>query len=133
MVFLFIYRKIRRTRVGSIWNFKSLFVFIGIPVWSFASTSNTIISNIIGQNRINDVIPVLKVLAVSVGLSMSINIIILLFPNAILSIFTNDSNIIRDAIPPFYTLMIAMLFFSSSMIMNFGITGTQVPHLYLQL
>jgi putative MATE family efflux protein len=104
---------------------KSLFVFIGIPVWSFASTSNTIISNIIGQNRINDVIPVLKkVLAVSVGLSMSINIIILLFPNAILSIFTNDSNIIRDAIPPFYTLMIAMLFFSSSMIMNFGITGT---------
>lgn len=39
---------------------KSLFVFIGIPVWSLASTSNTLISNIIGQNRIDEVVPALK-------------------------------------------------------------------------
>ena len=104
---------------------KSIFTFIGIPVWSLASTSNTIISNIIGQNRIDDVIPVLKkILVVSVGISMSINVLIVLFAYPVLSIFTNDIQIIHDAIPPFYTLMIAMLFFSSSMIMNFGITGT---------
>lgn len=104
---------------------KSIFTFIGIPVWSLASTSNTIISNIIGQQRIHDVIPVLKkLLIVSVGISMSINLIIVLFPHAILSVFTNDTILIQKAIPPFYTLMIAMLFFSSGMIMNFGITGT---------
>ncbi|HPN20213.1 MAG TPA: MATE family efflux transporter, partial [Chitinophagales bacterium] len=104
---------------------KSLFVFIGIPVWSLASTSNTLISNLIGQNRIDDVIPALKkVLIVSVGISLSINLIIVLFPHPILSLFTNDVQLIQDCIPPFYTLMIALLFFSSSMIMNFGITGT---------
>jgi len=104
---------------------KSLFVFIGIPVWSLASTSNTLISNIIGQNRIDEVVPALKkVLVVSVGISMSINLIIVLFPHPILSLFTNDTQLIRDCIPPFYTLMIALLFFSSAMIMNFGITGT---------
>lgn len=104
---------------------KSLFVFIGIPVWSLASTSNTVISNIIGQGRINDVVPALKkVLVVSVGISLSINLIIVLFPHQILSLFTNDTQIIRDTIAPFYTLMIALLFFSSGMIMNFGITGT---------
>ncbi len=104
---------------------KSLFVFIGIPVWSLASTSNTLISNIIGQNRIDEVVPALKkVLVVSVGISMSINLIIVLFPHLILSLFTNDTQLIRDCIPPFYTLMIALLFFSSAMIMNFGITGT---------
>jgi len=104
---------------------KSLFVFIGIPVWSLASTSNTVISNIIGQGRINDVVPALKkVLVVSVGISLSINLIIVLFPHQILSLFTNDTQIIKDTIAPFYTLMIALLFFSSGMIMNFGITGT---------
>lgn len=104
---------------------KSLFVFIGIPVWSLASTSNTVVSNIIGQNRVHDVIPALKkVIILSVGISTAINIIILLFPHQILSVFTNDTNIIQDTIAPFYTLMIAMLFFSSAMIMNFGITGT---------
>jgi putative MATE family efflux protein len=104
---------------------KSLFVFIGIPVWSLASTSNTLISNIIGQNRIDDVVPALKkVLVVSMGISLSINLIIVLFPYPILSLFTNDAQLIKDCIPPFYTLMIALLFFSSAMIMNFGITGT---------
>lgn len=104
---------------------KSLFVFIGIPVWSLASTSNTFISNIIGQNRIEDVIPVLKkILVVSVGISLTLNLIIVIFPHQILSVFTNDVQLIKDCIPPFYTLMIALIFFSSGMIMNFGITGT---------
>ncbi|MFN8284365.1 MAG: MATE family efflux transporter [Chitinophagales bacterium] len=104
---------------------KSLFIFIGIPVWSLASTSNTVISNIIGQNRIDAVVPALrKVLVVSVGISLSINLIIVSFPYQILSVFTSDPQLIRDTIPPFYTLMIALLFFSSGMIMNFGITGT---------
>ncbi|HNF50305.1 MAG TPA: MATE family efflux transporter [Chitinophagales bacterium] len=104
---------------------KSLFVFIGIPVWSLASTSNTLISNIIGQGRIDDVVPALKkVLTFSVGISLSINLIIVLFPHQILSIFTNDTQLIQDTIAPFYTLMIALLFFSSGMIMNLGITGT---------
>ncbi|HPA37038.1 MAG TPA: hypothetical protein PLA16_11785, partial [Chitinophagales bacterium] len=35
-----------------------------------------------------------------------------------------DAQLIQDAMAPFYTLMIALLFFSSGMIMNFGITGT---------
>jgi len=104
---------------------KSLFVFLGIPVWSLASTSNTVISNIIGQNKIDEVIPALKkVLVVSVGISMTLNLIIVLFPNHVLSLFTNDTQLIQDTIAPFYTLMIALLFFSSGMIMNFGITGT---------
>ncbi len=104
---------------------KSLFVFIGIPVWSLASTSNTVVSNIIGQNRIHDVVPALKkVLVVSVSISLSLNLLIVLFPYQILSLFTNDIQLIQYCIYPFYTLIISLLFLSSVMIMNFGITGT---------
>jgi putative MATE family efflux protein len=104
---------------------KSLFVFLGIPVWSLASASNTVVSNIIGQNRIDQVIPALKkVLVVTIGISLSLNLIIALFPHTILGLFTNDPRLLEDTIPPFYTLMIALLFFSSGMIMNQGIIGT---------
>lgn len=104
---------------------KSIFIFIGIPVWSFAAASNTIISNIIGQNKIDLVVPALKkVLILTVGFSLSLNLIIVLFPNPILSLFTNDIQLINDSIAPFYTLMIALLFFSSGMILNQGIIGT---------
>jgi Na+-driven multidrug efflux pump len=104
---------------------KSLFVFLGIPVWSLASASNTIISNIIGQNKIDQVLPALKrVVFVTVSISLTLNLIIVLFPHTILGLFTDDITLIRDTIPPFYTLMIALLFFSSGMIMTFGIVGT---------
>jgi putative MATE family efflux protein len=104
---------------------KSVFIFLGIPVWSLASTSNTVISNIIGQQRIDAVIPALKkVVAITVGISLTLNLFIVLFPFSVLSLFTNDSKLIADCIPPFYTLMVALLFFSSAMIMNQGIIGT---------
>lgn len=104
---------------------KSLFVFLGIPVWSLGSAGNTIISNIIGQQKLGEVIPALKkVILVTVSISLSLNLFILLFPRPVLSLFTNDLELIKDCIPPFYTLMIALLFFSSAMIMNQGIIGT---------
>lgn len=104
---------------------KILFIFIGIPVWSLASTSNTIVSNIIGQGKIEEVTTALKkVLILSVSISFTINFIIILFPEQIFSIFIDDAIIVKDAIAPFYTLMIAMLFFSTGMVLNFGITGT---------
>ncbi|MDB5229081.1 MAG: family efflux transporter [Bacteroidota bacterium] len=104
---------------------KSIFIFLGIPVWSLASTSNTVISNIIGQGKIETVVPALiKVMIVTVGISLTLNLVIVLFPHPILSLFTNDIQLINDSIPPFYTLMIALIFFSSAMIMNQGIIGT---------
>jgi putative MATE family efflux protein len=104
---------------------KSLFIFLGIPVWSLGSAGNTIISNLIGQNKQAEVIPALKkVLVITVGISLTLNAVIVLFPYPILSLFTNDLSIIEDCIPPFYTLMIALLFFSSAMILNQGIIGT---------
>lgn len=104
---------------------KSVFIFLGIPVWSLASACNTVISNIIGQQRIDSVIPALKkIVFMTMGISFALNMLIVLFPHQVLSLFTSDDQMIRDCIPPFYTLMIALLFFSSAMIMNQGIIGT---------
>lgn len=104
---------------------KTLFVFLGIPVWSVASTSNTIISNIIGQRKFELVIPALKRLVFfTMSISLTLNLIILLFPSFTIGVFTNDAHLLEASIAPFYTLMFALMFFSSGMIMNQGIIGT---------
>lgn len=104
---------------------KSLFVFLGIPVWALASTSNTVVSNLIGQKRQDLVIPALKkVLVIAISISLSLNLLIVLFPHTILGLFSNDPVLIRDTIPPFYTLMVSLLFFAAAMVMNQGIIGT---------
>jgi putative MATE family efflux protein len=104
---------------------KTLFVFLGIPVWSISSTSNTMISNIIGQNKIELVKPALnKLLIFTVSISLTMNLIIVLFPTYTIGLFTDDIALLNASIAPFYTLMIGLLFFSSAMIMNQGIIGT---------
>ncbi len=104
---------------------KSIYIFLGIPVWSLATANNTIISNIIGQKKLENVVPALiKVLVLTVGISIGLTLMVLVFSDPVLSLFTNDAVILKDAIAPFYTLLFAMIFFSSAMIMNQGITGT---------
>lgn len=104
---------------------KSIFIFLGIPVWSVASTSNTVISNLIGQNKIEHVIPALKRLVIfTMSISFLLNLIILIFPYKIISLFTDDQSLLSGILPPFYTMMIGLMFFSSAMIMNQGIIGT---------
>jgi putative MATE family efflux protein len=104
---------------------KTLFIFLGIPVWSISSTSNTMISNLIGQNKIELVLPTLKkIIFFTVSISLGLNLIILLFPSFTIGLFTNDKLLLQTSIAPFYTLMLGLLFFSSAMIMNQGIIGT---------
>jgi hypothetical protein len=74
---------------------KSLFVFIGIPVWSLASTSNTASEQpIIGQNRVHDdVIPALKkvIIVICWNFIMAINInYFTYFHIKFYLLFTND-------------------------------------------
>lgn len=104
---------------------KSLFIFLGIPIWSFSSTSNTVVSNIIGQGRTDAVVPALKkVLLLAVIITGSSVLFVLLFPNFVFSLFTNDASILQDIIKPYQTLSIGMFFFMFAMVMNQSIVGT---------
>jgi len=104
---------------------KSFFVFIGIPVWGFSSSANTFVSNIIGQNREQDIMKVLmKVVLFSVILSNLISITVLIFHPFFFSFFTTDINIINMALHPLYVLIFGILIFSFSMVLSQGIGGT---------
>jgi putative MATE family efflux protein len=94
---------------------KGIYVFILVPGWGFATTANTMISNIFGQDRKDEIIPVLrKLMIVSGSVCTLICIGLGLFPKLILSMFSSEISLIHEAIPIYYIVLVALVVFGIS-------------------
>lgn len=102
-----------------------MFGFFGIFIWAFAATSNTMVSNIIGQglhDKVNLLIK--KIVTLSLGSTFVIFIPLQFFASQILGLFNQDPTFLSLAIPVFRVVCIAILFMSVSTICLNAVTGT---------
>jgi putative MATE family efflux protein len=103
---------------------KSLYIFIGIPAWGLASTANTVVSNLVGQNRQEDIPKAIKkTIHIAIIFSSFFIGLIFLSPEFTLSIYTNDAQLIADSIPTLMVLLPALVLFSVSIILLHSIMG----------
>ena len=104
---------------------RSAYVVMLIPVWGFASATNTLVSFVIGKNRNQEVIPiVIKVIKVSlIGIAVLVGINII-FPELILSIYTNDINLITDSQPVLYMVSVSSFCIAFGFVFFSGVSGT---------
>lgn len=92
---------------------KSLYMLIGIPIWGFASAVNTIVSNLMGQKKIEDVIPaVKKSVHISFSIAAVMCLIVYLLPNLFLGFYTDDVAMITAAVPTLNVILFVMLLFA---------------------
>jgi putative MATE family efflux protein len=99
-------------------------VFLMSPI-ALSSATNSMVSNIIGQGRENEVIPLIyKVIRLSFIYVLIVCPVLLLFPDALVSLFTNNESLIPYARQPLITVYIAMIFFSISAVFFQGVSGT---------
>jgi Na+-driven multidrug efflux pump len=97
----------------------------GVPVWALASTTNSMTSNLIGQGKPNDVIPLVRKIAVmSLAFAAVFAFIILVIPSAALSIFTTDKDLIAASISTLPSILLAILLFSVSILTIFAVSGS---------
>ena len=102
-----------------------MFGFFGIFIWAFAATSNTMVSNIIGQglhDKVNLLIK--KIVTLSLGSTLIMFIPLQIFASQILGLFNQDPAFLALAIPVFRVVCIAILFMSVSTICLNAVTGT---------
>ena len=102
-----------------------MFGFFGIFIWAFAATSNTMVSNIIGQglhDKVNLLIK--KIVALSLGSTLLIFVPLQFYAIQILGLFNQDPAFLTLAIPVFRVVCIAILFMSVSTICLNAVTGT---------
>jgi putative MATE family efflux protein len=104
---------------------KSLYTIFGIPAWGFASSANTIVSNLMGQQKQHEVSSAIKkVMIFSFGLTASLCIPLALFPYEFMRFYTVDPEIIAGGRTVIYVCIVALLFYALSTIMFNGIVST---------
>jgi multidrug resistance protein, MATE family len=104
---------------------RNIFGMFGAFTWAFASTTNAMVSNIIGQGRKDQVIFLIrKIVKLSVGFSILIAILLNIFPGAFLSIFGQNEEFIKAAIPVIRVVSTALVMMSFATIWLNAVTGT---------
>jgi len=104
---------------------RNIFAVFGIFIWAFASTSNAMVSNIIGQGKKDKVIFLIKkITRLSFIFTATICLFMNLFPAVFLSLYGRSGDFIDDAIPVMRIVTIGVLFMSVATVWLNGVTGT---------
>jgi putative MATE family efflux protein len=113
---------------------RNVFGLAGVFIWAFAGTSNTMVSNLIGQNRKEMVIPVVKKISLwSLGLCMVMICFLNLFPVTFFSLFGQDESFLAEGVPVIRMVSLGMIFMSVSNIWLNAVTGTGNTRINLQI
>jgi len=104
---------------------RTVFGFFGTFFWSLASTTNSMVSNVIGQGKKDEVIHLIgKITRLSVAASILVCTTLNLFPGLYLSLFRNDPVFIQNGIPVLRCIAFAMILLSMGTVWLSSVTGT---------
>ncbi len=125
-LFFFIFIEHLGERALAISNtIRNIFGLFGIFVWAFASTTNAMVSNIIGQGKKELVIILVKkIMWLSIGFTLILCSLINLFPDLFLSIYDRNNSFVADAIPVIRIVTVGMMVMSFSTVWLNAVTGT---------
>jgi multidrug resistance protein, MATE family len=104
---------------------RNIFGLFGIFSWAFASATNTIVSNVIGQGKQEEVIPLIRrVVKLSLSISFVLFVLLNLWPEAFLYFYDQGEGFTEDAIPVIRVVSLALLMMSFGTIWLNAVTGT---------
>ncbi|NOS54911.1 MAG: MATE family efflux transporter [Cyclobacteriaceae bacterium] len=104
---------------------RNVFGLAGIFSWAFAATTNTMVSNVIGQGKHEEVMPLVKRIAkVSASFSITLIVILNIFPGALLSMFGQGEDFIAYATPVLRVVSSALFLQSFSVVWLNAVTGS---------
>src|SRR6267154_1946549 len=104
---------------------RNIFGLFGMFCWAFASTTNTMVSNIIGQGKQEEVLPLIRrVTRLSFGISFLLFVLLSVWPTWFLSFYGQGDAFIAEAIPVVRVVSVALLMMSFGTIWLNAVTGT---------
>lgn len=104
---------------------RSFYMVIMIPMWGFASATNTLVSFLIGGKREHEVISlVYKIMMLCLAGVGFMVILGTLLPAYAIRIYTNDPALVESALPLVYVINAAALLLSTAFILFNAVSGT---------
>ena len=104
---------------------RSLYTIVTIPSHALGSAVNTMVSNTIGAGRNNEVLNLIKRVAVISLLCMLVIILVAsIFPRQIINIYTNNPSLISDTVMPLYVLITSLPLYALGSVLYSSVSGT---------
>lgn len=124
-IFFLILEQIGETALAASNITRSVYMLLMIPVWGLSSATTTLVSNIIGQGRTEEVMPMMKkILTISVVSNLIMVQFLVFFPRQIISFFTENPELTAATIPLLRVIILALVSFSVGMIIFSTLSGT---------
>jgi len=104
---------------------RSLYILLTIPAGALGTTVNTLVSNLIGAGRKEEVLPfIMRLARISLIIIFPFVLFALIYPELFARIYTDNPGLITASIPVIRIIAIANLFFAFSFIVFNGVSGT---------
>lgn len=104
---------------------RGIYIFIMVPVFSLADAANTFVSNLMGEKNFEKVIPVVnKTLLLGLIVNSFFFIVINMFPELVMGLFTSDPSVFGYAITSVRLTTFSMFLFTAGFIPFRAISGT---------
>jgi MATE family multidrug resistance protein len=123
--FILVNRNYTATEQGISQAMRNLFGLSGVFTWAFGSATNTIISNVIGQGKINQIKSILLKICLISGIGLLFFILVInIWPKVFLQFYGLGEFFIQEAIGPLRVVTIAMLILGVGVIMLNAVIAT---------
>lgn len=113
---------------------RNVFGLTGVFVWAFAATTNTMVSNLIGQKKEEQVLEVIyKIMRWSVGFCCLLILCLNIFPVSFLKLFDGDKTFIQTGLPVIRVVSAGLMCMSIANIWLNALTGTGKTKINLRI
>lgn len=113
---------------------RNVFGFFGAFIWAMAATTNTMVSNIIGQGKQDLVFHLLKkLIRINLIIIVPICLLLNLFPHSLLSVYGQPETFIDAATPVLRVISLALVLMSVATVLLNAVTGTGNSRVTLQI
>ena len=104
---------------------RSIYIVMLIPVQALSTTTNSLVSNLIGAGGIAHVMCLIwRIARMSFFIMIVCVAIVVLFPHAMLSVYTNEQALLVESVPSLYVIAVAMVIASVANVYFNAISGT---------
>jgi multidrug resistance protein, MATE family len=113
---------------------RNVFGLAGVFIWAFASTCNTMVSNLMGQKREQEILgAITKIMYWSIGFCAVPVLVLNIFPEVFFRLFAQNENFITEGISVIRMVSLGMVLMSISNIWLNGVTGTGKTQMNLKI
>ncbi len=104
---------------------REVYMVLGVTTWGIANATNSLVSNLLGQRRENEIFILLKkVIIVALCFSFLFFLFIMIYPQAFIMIFTNNEEIIQLSVNPVRIVGGCLIMMAVSSVLFRAVTGT---------